>query len=48
MTPPDAPKIVIPTARDDSLEVLAKKDKDEKLAITLLIVGAGMIAYHFW
>ena len=48
VTPPDAPKIVIPTARDDSLEVLAKKDKDEKLAITLLIVGAGMIAYHFW
>ena len=48
VTPPVAPKIVIPTARDDSLEVLAKKDKDEKLAITLLIVGAGMIAYHFW
>ena len=48
VTPPDAPEIVIPTARDDSLEVLAKKDKDEKLAITLLIVGAGMIAYHFW
>ena len=48
VTPPDVPKIVIPTARHDSLEVLAKKHKDEKLAITLLIVGAGMIAYHFW
>ena len=48
VTPPDVPKIVIPTARHDSLEVLAKKHKDEKPAITLLIVGAGMIAYHFW
>ena len=48
VTPPDVPKIVIPTARHDSLEVLAKKHKDEKIAITLLIVGAGMIAYHFW
>ena len=44
---PDVPKIVIPAARHD-LKVLTEKHNDEKLAITLLIVGAGLIAYHFW
>ena len=25
-----------------------ERHNDEKLAITLLIVGTGLIAYHFW
>ena len=45
--PPDVPKIVIPTVRHD-LKMPTKKHNDEKLAITLLIVGAGVIVYHFW
>ena len=45
--PPDAPKIVIPTPRHD-LKMLTEKHDDEKLAITLFIVGSGLIAYHFW
>ena len=48
MAPPDdTPKTVIPAARRD-LKMLTKKHNDEKLAITFLIVGAGLIAYHFW
>ena len=47
VTPPDEPKAVVPTARHD-LKMLTEKNKDEKLAITLLIVGAGLIPYHFW
>ena len=45
--PPDTPKIVIPAVRRD-LKMLTEKHNDEKLAITFLIVGAGLIAYHFW
>ena len=45
LTPGTPKKTVIPTARHD-LKVLNKND--EKLAITLLIVGSGLIAYHFW
>ena len=46
--PPDEPKkIVIPAARHN-LKILNEKYNDEKLAITLLIVGSGLIAYHFW
>ena len=45
MTPPDVPKIVIPTVRHD-LKMLTEKHNDEKLAVTFLIVGAGLIAYH--
>ena len=41
------PEIVIPTVRQD-VKMLTEKHYDEKLAITFLIVGAGMIAYHFW
>ena len=45
---PDVPKkIVIPAVRHD-LKMLTEKRNDKKLAITLLIVGAGLIAYHFW
>ena len=47
ITPPDAPKVVIPTAQHDNLKMLTEKHKDEKLAITLLIVGAGLIAFPF-
>ena len=45
--PPDVPKIVIPMAPHD-LKMLTEKHNDEKLAITFLIVGAGVISYHFW
>ena len=52
VTPPDddAPKIVnqpIPMIRHDNPKMLADKHNDEKLVIALLIVGAGLIAYHF-
>ena len=39
VTSPDAPKVVIPTAQHDNLKMLTEKHKDEKLAITLSIVG---------
>ena len=45
--PSDTPKAVIPTVRHD-LKMINEKHHDEKLAITLLIVGAGLIAYRFW
>ena len=45
--PPDVPKIVIPEARHD-LKMLTKKYNNEKLAITFLIEGAGLIAHQFW
>ena len=43
--------IVIPAVQHDpphNLKMLIKKHNDEKLVITLLIVGTGLIAYHFW
>ena len=45
--PADVPKTVIPAVRHD-LKMLTEKHNDEKLAITLSIVGGGLIAYHFW
>ena len=59
LTPPedDAPKMAKSTdkpmkdhhaVQHDNPKILAEKHNDEKLVITLLIVGAGMIAYHFW
>ena len=45
--PPDVPKIVIPAARHD-LKMITKNHNDEKIAITFLIEGAGLIAHHFW
>ena len=52
----DVPNTVIPAAQHDpvgttiphNLKMLTEKNNDEKLAITILIVGAGLIAYHFW
>ena len=48
--PPDGLKIVIPMARHDldNLKMLTEKHNYEKLAITFLIMGAGLIVYHFW
>ena len=54
-TPPDASNTVIPTTRYDpvarailhNLKMLSEKHNDEKLAITAMIVGARLIAYHF-
>ena len=51
VTPPDVPKTVIPTVQHDlphNLKMLTEKHNDEKLAITLLIVGTGLIVFHFW
>ena len=50
VTPPgdDMPKIVIPVVRHDNPKMLTDKHNDEKLVITLLIVGTGLIAYHCW
>ena len=50
VTPPDddMPKIVILVVQHDNLKILTKKHNYEKLVITILIVGAELIAYHFW
>ena len=50
VTPPDVPKTVIAVARHDpdNLKMLTEKPNDEKLAITILIIGAGLVTYHFW
>ena len=56
LNPPDVPNTVIPAVRHDpveariphNLKMLTEKYNDEKLAITLLIVGTGLIACHFW
>ena len=56
LTPPDVPNTVIPAARHDpvgttiphNLKMLTEKYNDEKLVITFLILGTGLIAYHFW
>ena len=56
LTPPDVPNTVIPAAQHDpvgttiphNLKKLTEKYNDEKLVITFLILGAGLIAYHFW
>ena len=47
---PDVPKAVAPveTTIPHNLKRLTEKHNDEKLAITLLTVGTGLIAYHFW
>ena len=48
VTLPDVPKkALIPTVRHD-VKMLTEKHNDKKLAIKFLIVGAGLIAHHFW
>ena len=47
LAPPE-PKIVIPAVRHDNPKILTGKHNDEKLVITLLIVGAGLIDYRYW
>ena len=49
-------KILIPavehkpveTTIPHNLKILTEKHNDDKLAITLWIVGTGLIAHHFW
>ena len=56
VAPPVMPKTVASAVRHDpvgvkrshNLKTLTEKHNDEKLTITLLIVGARLIAYHFW
>ena len=56
LNPPDVPNTVIPAVRHDpvettiphNLKMLTEKYNDEKLVITFLILGTGLIAYHFW
>ena len=54
---PDVPKKIVILAtqhdpagatRSHNLKMLNEKHNDEKLAITLLIMVAGLLAYHFW
>ena len=55
-TLPNVPNTVIPAGRHDpvgtkiphNLKMLTEKHNDEKLGITILIMGAGLIAYNFW
>ena len=44
----DVLKIVVATVQHDNPKILTEKHNDEKLVITLLIVGPGLITYHFW
>ena len=46
--PPPWPRIVILAARNSNPKMPTEKHNDEKLAITLVIVEGGLIAYHFW
>ena len=49
--PDDMSKILNPAVQHDplhNLKMFTKKHNDEKLAITLFIVGTGLIAYYFW
>ena len=50
VTPPDddIPKTVIPVVLHDNPKMLTEKHNDEKLVISYLIVGAGLIAHHSW
>ena len=44
-------KIAIPVVQHDSphnIKMLTEKHNDEKLAVTILIAGAGLLVYHFW
>ena len=47
VTPPDEPETVIPAARHH-LKMLTEKHNDEKLVVTIFIVGGRLISYHFW
>ena len=55
LTLPDVSNTVIPTARHDpvgttiphNLKMLTKKHNDEKLVITLLLVGTSLTAYRW-
>ena len=52
LIPLDEPKkVVIPAVQHDpphNLKMITRKHNDEKLALKILIVGAGLLAYHFW
>ena len=39
---------LVGVTRSHNLKMLTEKHNDEKLAITLLVVGAGLIACHLW
>ena len=49
-------EIVIPAVQHDpvgttiphNLKIYTEKHNDQKLVITILIVGAALISYHFW
>ena len=52
----DEPKTVVSVDRHEpaetiiphNLKMFNERQNDEKLAIALLIVGTGLIAYYFW
>ena len=56
LSPRNLSNTVIPAAQHDAvgttilhnLKMLTEKHSDENLAITVLNVVAGLIAYHFW
>ena len=37
-----------PIKETNNQRMLAEKHNNKKLAITILIVGAGLVAFHFW
>ena len=49
VTPPDdTTELVISGDQHYNLKMLTEKHNNGKIAITILIVGAGLIAYDFW
>ena len=49
VTPPDVPKKEIPAVRQENpKKMITEGHNDEKLVMTLLIAGAGLIPYHVW
>ena len=48
MDEPTKDGFVAQDEQTDNRKMLVEKDSHEKLSIILLIVGTGLIAYHFW
>ena len=44
----DAPKKIVNSAARHDLKMLTKKNNDENLAITFLVLATGLIAHHVW
>ena len=41
-------RIAVPSEKEGNQKMLAEKDNEENLVITLLLAGARLIACYFW